>query len=194
MKVNLAELSQIYLAYKSEWLRCISLTKLVAVVERKYSGKTKVIEHLISELKRQGYHVGTIKEMVRVQTLDTLATETDRYSDAGAEIIVAVPRKETVLFIKKRLSVKEILPYSKGLDYVILEGFETERALPKIIAEKTADETKDYLDSLTVAITGLIVESEEELRKTAGFKVPVFKSLTQAREIADLVERKAITY
>jgi len=63
-----------------------------------------VIEHLIAELKRRGYHVGTIKEMVRIPTLDTPATETDRYSNAGAEIIVAVPRDETVVFIKKRLA------------------------------------------------------------------------------------------
>ena len=62
--------------------------------------------------------------MVRIPTLDTPATETDRYSNAGAEIIVAVPRDETVVFIKKRLSIKEILPYLKELDYVILEGFE----------------------------------------------------------------------
>jgi hypothetical protein len=36
------------------------------------------------------------------------------------------------------------------------------------------------------------MESEEEIRKAAGFKVPMFKSPAQAGEIADLVERKAI--
>ena len=64
--------------------------------------------------------------MVRIPTLDTPATETDRYTVAGAEVIVAVPRRETVVFIKKRLSLKEILPYTEGLDYVLLEGFEHE--------------------------------------------------------------------
>jgi len=52
--------------------------KLVAVVGRKHSGKTTVIEHLIAELKRRGYRVGAIKEMVRISTLDTPAKETDR--------------------------------------------------------------------------------------------------------------------
>jgi len=60
-----------------------------------------VIEHLTSELERRGYRVGTIKEMVRIATLDTPATESDRYTTAGAEIIAAVPRNETVVFIKK---------------------------------------------------------------------------------------------
>ena len=145
------------------------MPKLVAVVGGKHSGKTTVIEHLIAELKRRGYHVGTIKEMVRIPTLDTPATETDRYSDAGAEIIVAVPRDETVVFIKKRLSIKEILPFFKELDYVILEGFESEKNLPKIIAAKTAEEAKSYLDGLAIAVSGLIMESEAEKKKAEVF-------------------------
>ena len=91
------------------------LPKLVAVVGGKHSGKTTVIQHLIAELKRRGYRVGAVKEMVRIPTLDTPASETDRYNSAGAEIMVAVPRNETVIFIKKRLSINEILPHLKGL-------------------------------------------------------------------------------
>ncbi len=169
------------------------MPKLVAVVGGKHSGKTTVIEHLTSELKRRGYHVGAIKEMVRIPTLDTPATETDRYSNAGAEIIAAIPRYETVIFVKKRLRLKEVLPFFKDLDYVILEGFESEKTLPKIIAAKTAEEAKEYLGALTVAISGLIMESEEELWKAVAFKIPMFKSLTQAGELADLVEKKAAT-
>ncbi len=169
------------------------MPKIVAVVGGKHSGKTTVIEHLTSELKRRGYHVGAIKEMVRIPTLDTPSTETDRYSDAGAEIIVAVPRNETVVFVKKRLSLDEVLPFFRELDYVVLEGFESEKTLPKIIAAKTAEEAKEYLGVLTVAISGLIMESEEELRKAVAFKVPMFKSLAHAGELADLVEKKAVT-
>ena len=174
--------------------RCKHMPKLVAVVGGKHSGKTTVIEHLIAELKRRGYRVGAIKEMVRIPTLDTPATETDRYTTAGAEIIAAIPRHETVIFVKKRLHLKEVLPFFKDLDYVILEGFESEKTLPKIIAAKTAEEAKNYLGGLTVAISGLIMESEEEFRKAVGFKVPMFKSLTQAGELADLFEKKAVTF
>ena len=168
------------------------MPKLVAVVGGKHSGKTTVIEHLTSELKRRGYRVGAIKEMVRIPTLDTPATETDRYGKAGAEIIAAIPRCETVIFVKKSLRLKEVLPFFKDLDYVILEGFESEKILPKIIAAKTAQEAKEYLGVLSVAISGLIMESEEEIRKAAGFMVPMFKSPVQAGALADLVERKAI--
>jgi molybdopterin-guanine dinucleotide biosynthesis protein MobB len=151
-----------------------------------------VIEHLIAELKRRGYRVGAIKEMVRISTLDTPAKETDRYSASGAEIIVAVPREETVLFIKKRLSLNEILLHLHELDYVVLEGFESEKKLLKIVATKTAEEAKSYLDSSTIAISGLITESEIEITKVSNLKIPIFKSDTQNKELADLVEQKAV--
>jgi molybdopterin-guanine dinucleotide biosynthesis adapter protein len=175
-------------------LRGKALLKLVAVVGGKHSGKTTVAERLIAELKRRGYRVGAVKEMVRIPTLDTPATETDRYKNAGAEIIVAVPRSETVIFIDKRLSVGEILPHLEGLDYAVLEGFDQEKALPKIIAAKTADEVKSYFDGSTVAVSGLILESKAESKKAESFGVPLFKSLTQAPKLADLVEKKAVAF
>jgi molybdopterin-guanine dinucleotide biosynthesis protein B len=170
------------------------LPKIVAVVGGKNSGKTTVIEQLIAELKSRKYHVATIKQMVRIPTLDTPATETDRYTRAGAEVVVAVPREETVVFIKKRLTIKDILPHLARVDYAILEGFEHERNLPKIIAAKTADEAKKYLDSYAIAISGLIMESEAEKRKAKVFQLPMLKSLTQAKELADLVEHKRIRF
>jgi molybdopterin-guanine dinucleotide biosynthesis adapter protein len=170
------------------------VAKLVAVVGGKHSGKTTVVEHLTVELRRRGYRVGVVKEMVRIPTLDTPATETDRYNTAGAEIIVAVPRDETVIFIKKRLSIRDILPHLIGLDYVVLEGFEVDEGPPKIIAAKTAEEARAYMDSFAIAISGLIMKYEVEKRKAELFGVPLFESLTQNKEIADLVEQKAVFF
>jgi len=164
----------------------------MAVVGGKHSGKTTVIEHLIAELKSRGYRLGTIKEMVRIPTLDTPATETDRYAKAGAEIIAAVPKEETVVFIKKRLSIKEIIPHFESLDYVLLEGFESEKNLPKIIASKTADEATEYFDGSIMAISGLIVKSNEEKTKAANFRVPILNSQTDITALADLVEENAL--
>ena len=151
-----------------------------------------MIEYLIAELKSRGYHVATVKEMVRIPTLDTPSKETDRYTRAGAEFVVAVPREETVIFIKKRLNVNEILPHLAGADFVILEGFANEKELPKIIAAKTADEVKEFLDNRGIAISGLILESEEEKKKAKSFQLPMLHSMTHAKELADLVEEKAV--
>jgi len=164
------------------------MSKIIAVVGEKHSGKTTIIEQMIKQLKQRKHHVGTIKEMVRIPTLDTPATETDRYTNAGSEITVAVPRNETVIFIKKRLTTKEILPYLKGLDYVLLEGFEEEKTVPKIIAAKTAEEVKEFLDGTVIAISGLITESEDERKKAEAFGLPLLNTITDSDKLADLIE------
>jgi molybdopterin-guanine dinucleotide biosynthesis protein MobB len=170
------------------------LTKIVAVVGGKHSGKTTVIEHLTAELKRRGHSVGAIKEMVRIPTLDTPETETDRYFQAGAEVIAAVPRDETVVFIKKRLNIKELLLFFEDLDFVILEGFETQKEFPRIIAAKTAEEARTYMTGKAIVISGLISESPNEAKKAGELHVPVFNSLKMANKIADLVEQNALAH
>jgi molybdopterin-guanine dinucleotide biosynthesis adapter protein len=166
------------------------LVKVVAVVGDKHSGKTTVIESLLAELKRRGFRVGTIKEMVRIPTLDTPQTETDRYTRAGAEIIAAVPREETVVFIKKRLTPKEILKFFAGVDFAVLEGFETEEAYPKIVVAKTPQDTKNYLNSQAIAVSGILGDSKEK-PKFLG-EIPVLSAIVEVKKIADLVEQKAL--
>ena len=159
----------------------------------KHSGKTTIIEQLIFELRSRGYRVGTIKEMIRISTLDTPGKETDRYAKAGAEIIVALPRNETVVFIKKRLNLKTVIPFLKNIDFVLLEGFEEDEIkLPKIVAAKTCNEVKYYLDGWAIAISGLIVESEEEAHKLWNLKIPLLSSKSQSKEMAELTIQKAL--
>ncbi len=167
------------------------MPKLLAVVGAKHSGKTTIIEYLIAELKRRELRVGTLKEMVRIPTLDTPATETDRYANAGAEVIVAVPRDETVVFIKKRLKIPEILPLLPPLDILVLEGFEAEGGIPKIVAAKTAEEASRYFDGSVIAISGIITQSPMEVAEAKRLGVPILNSLTQSRELAELTLQKA---
>jgi molybdopterin-guanine dinucleotide biosynthesis protein B len=167
------------------------MPKCMAVVGGKHSGKTTIIKNLIRQLKSRGYRVGTIKEMVRIPTLDTPNTETDTYSEAGAETVVAVPRNETVIFLRKRLTLTAILPFLHGLDYVLLEGFESEKTLPKIIAAKTAEEAASFSDGLATAISGPILESKTETAKAATMQIPLLSSISQAEQLADIVEQKA---
>lgn len=163
------------------------MLKLVGVIGGKHSGKTTIIEHLVTELKSRGYTVGVIKEMVRINTLDTPAKETGRYRSAGAETVVAVPRDETVFFISRRLKISEVLPRLEGLDYVFLEGFESE-AFPKIIAAKTVDEAQQYFDSSAIAISGLISDSKSEISKVSSMKIPLLSSFKDIKKLVELVE------
>ena len=86
------------------------------------------------------------------------------------------------------------MPYLEKLDYVILEGFENEQGLLKIIAAKTSAEAKTYMDAQVIALSGLLMESEVEKKKAEGFGVSMFNGLTQAKALADLVEQKAVSF
>jgi molybdopterin-guanine dinucleotide biosynthesis adapter protein len=163
--------------------------KFLAVVGGKHSGKTTTIENLIVELKRRGYRVGTVKEMVRIPSLDTPGKETDRYSVAGAETVVAVPRDETVVFIKRRLTLEEIAPFLTNIDFVLLEGFETETAVPRVITAKTVVEVQEYTGGLVVAVSGLLAESAEGDLK---LDKPLLSCRRQISDLTDLVVQNAI--
>jgi molybdopterin-guanine dinucleotide biosynthesis adapter protein len=167
----------------------MSAPRFLAVVGGKHSGKTTTIENLILELRRRGYRVGTVKEMVRISSLDTPGKETDRYTVAGAETVVAVPRDETVVFIKRKLTLWEIAPFLANLDFVLLEGFETETTIPRVIAAKNVKEVQTFSQGQVVAVSGLLAESAE-----GGLKLdkPLLNCRLQGRELAELVVQKAI--
>jgi molybdopterin-guanine dinucleotide biosynthesis protein B len=169
------------------------MPKFVAVVGGKHSGKTTIIQQLITELKNKGYKIGTIKHMPRIQTMDSPAPAHDtwKHSEAGAEIIVAVPQNETVVFVKKKQKLNDLTEFLHGMDYVLLEGFENEKIFPKIIAAKTMQDVNEYSDGLAIAISGLIAESEEETQKATELQIPVIKSISEAKKLADRVEQKA---
>ncbi len=171
------------------------MPKFVAVVGGKHSGKTTIIQQLIIELKNRGHKIGTIKHMPRIQTLDSPAPAHDtwKHSQAGAEIIVAVPQNETVVFVKKKQKLNDVTDFLHGMDYVLLEGFRNEKIFPKIIAAKTVQEVIEYSDGLAIAVSGLIAESEEEIKNASGLKVPIVKSISDAQKLADIVEQKSFS-
>ncbi|MEM3730399.1 MAG: molybdopterin-guanine dinucleotide biosynthesis protein B [Candidatus Bathyarchaeia archaeon] len=171
------------------------MPKLVSVVGGKHSGKTTVIANLIRELKLRGYRVGSVKEMSNAEWVDYPGKDTWEHGKAGAEIVVATPINETVFFVKKKLSLNSLMNFLKGLDYVVLEGFEHEENIAKIVAAKDVDEAERFLEGgQVIAISGLIVESEKELEKASKLKIPIFNCKTEAAKIADLVEQKVFHY
>ncbi|MCL5877692.1 MAG: molybdopterin-guanine dinucleotide biosynthesis protein B [Candidatus Bathyarchaeota archaeon] len=171
------------------------MPRYIAIVGGKHSGKTTLTQQLVRTLKNRGYHVATIKEMPNTQTIDPPAAshDTSKHTEAGADIVVASPKNETVLFINKKLGLNEIAPYLCGMDFVVLEGFENETVLPKIIAAKTAQEAASFSDGLAIAISGIIAGSAHETQAVSRLKISVLHGKTQLGVLADLVEQKAFT-
>ncbi|MEK7813369.1 MAG: molybdopterin-guanine dinucleotide biosynthesis protein B [Candidatus Desantisbacteria bacterium] len=117
---------------------------IISIVGRKNSGKTTLIEGVVAELKKRGYHIATIKHDVHGishEDVDRKGTDTWRHQLSGAEtVILAAPNR--LMLVKElngALSLDEIrgicladyrLP-AYELDLILTEGYKAENK-PKI--------------------------------------------------------------
>lgn len=168
------------------------MVKIVAIVGGKHSGKTTVIQYLTRELRRRGYSVGSVKEMPNVKWIDIPEKETWKHGEAGVEIVAGAATDETALFIKRKLSLMELAAFFTGFNYLLLEGFESEKVIAKIVTAKNAAEAQAFYDDLTIAISGIIAKFKEEVGKASMLGVPIFNCMVEAEKLADIVEQKAL--
>jgi len=89
------------------------------------SGKTTLIEHLVSLLTKEGYMVATVKQTKKAISLDTINKDTWRHHDAGARLVVFSSPCETDFLLHKTLCTSEIIRRISGFgcyDLILVEG------------------------------------------------------------------------
>jgi molybdopterin-guanine dinucleotide biosynthesis protein B len=109
------------------------LPPLVCIVGRSDSGKTTLIEKLLPALVRLSLRVGTIKHDVHGFDIDRPGKDSYRHKQAGAATtIISSPAKlAMVRDTDHDLTLDELLPYFRGLDLVLTEGYKRETK-PKV--------------------------------------------------------------
>lgn len=122
----------------------------IAIVGFSKTGKTTIMEFLISNLTTEGYEIGAIKHVHNPRhSLDVKGKDSWRHSQAGAKIVVCASPKEIALFKKRKNqseSIEEILELFKqeSLDLLLIEGYSSivnHRAdIPKIVVVKNEKE------------------------------------------------------
>lgn len=124
----------------------------MAVIGRKNSGKTTVIERLIPELIREGFSVATVKHIRHEDfSIDREGSDTWRHLAAGANPVTAFSSREISIIIKSmEKTLEEILKFitNLGVNLIILEGFSSvvleDRSIGKIICVRNMDEYKEF--------------------------------------------------
>lgn len=100
---------------------------VVAVLGRKKSGKTTVVESVVRGLTKKGYRVATAKHVNQEGfSIDTKGKDTWRHSTAGANPVVSVSDVETAILIrngKADFSIDRLLRCTPEVDVFLLEGF-----------------------------------------------------------------------
>jgi molybdopterin-guanine dinucleotide biosynthesis protein B len=157
------------------------MLRAVVVSGFKKSGKTAVVEGLVRELVKRGYHVGTIKHIREKEfSMDSPGKDTWRHAKAGASVVVSLAPREVATIKKGPGNIDEIMLTFQQLDLVILEGFRESKGMAKIIVPRNASEVSKLVDKFTIACVGYGKRG-----------MPVLK-LGQVKELADVVEKKAL--
>jgi molybdopterin-guanine dinucleotide biosynthesis protein B len=158
---------------------------IVSIVGKSDAGKTTLIEKLISELKRRGYRVATIKHDAHRFDIDHPGKDSYRHFHAGADwTVIGSPDKiASVRRLERELTLDEIAAQISSVDVILTEGYKREaRCRIEVSRQARASE--------------LISQPEELLAVAADYPieldVPVF-DLDDAVGLVDLIEREVIT-
>ena len=155
--------------------------KAFIVTGKSWSGKTTTVECIVRELVKRGYSVGTAKSIHAEDfSVDVPGTDTHRHMEAGSDITVAVGLRETALFVRRPLPIREIIRYYHQ-DFVVLEGFH-EYPLPKILTATERSDLEIRFDSLVFAISGVVAS---QIKSYSG--VRVINALDDVETLTDLV-------
>jgi len=112
---------------------------LAAVSGFSNSGKTTLLEKLISEMRGRGIRVGTIKHDVHGFEMDRPGKDTWRHKQAGASAtIISSPRRiGMVMDVDHDHDPLELAVFMEGMDLILLEGYKN-AAIPKIEVFRSA--------------------------------------------------------
>ena len=99
---------------------------ILSIVGKSGVGKTTLLEKLIPELKRHGYHVATVKHHSHAGfEIDQRGKDTWRFAQAGSDyVIIAAPDKiASIRRLEHELTLDEIAAGIQDVEIILTEGF-----------------------------------------------------------------------
>jgi molybdopterin-guanine dinucleotide biosynthesis protein MobB len=135
--------------------------KIFGVTGLKNSGKTGLMERLVTELTAQGFSVSTIKRTHHNVDLDTPGTDSHRHRDAGAQEVMVASDQRFALRSEHQTPTPprlvELAARLAPVDLILAEGFKSEPH-PKIECHRAAT-GHGLLSPQNSTIVGLAADS-----------------------------------
>lgn len=95
------------------------------------TGKTTLMERVVSCLSEKGLSVAVIKHDAHRFDIDREGKDSWRYTHAGAVYSVIASEEKTAAVIMRKFSLRELIESIKDVDLILVEGFKNEN-LPQI--------------------------------------------------------------
>lgn len=115
---------------------------IICIVGKSGSGKTRLMELLIKELRERNWTVGTIKHHAHGDfDIDKEGKDTWKYAKAGANtVIISSPTKLAIIKkMEQEATLDSLKNYLLDRDIILAEGFTKSNKPRIIIAEKKED-------------------------------------------------------
>ncbi|MCT8140439.1 molybdopterin-guanine dinucleotide biosynthesis protein B [Anaerobacillus sp. CMMVII] len=152
--------------------------KIIQVAGFSNSGKTTLVEKLVSAASKNALRVGTIKHHGHGGELTSLDVGKDswKHRQAGAVVSAAVSKGALQMNVAREndwepdelLAIFQTFP----IDVIIIEGFKTS-PFPKVVIMKDQSDIKllDKLDNTFCVISWFPIDPEQKLDEVAYFQL-----------------------
>lgn len=136
---------------------------ILSIVGKSKSGKTTLMEKIIAELKRKGYHVATVKHHSHPGfDIDVPGKDTWRHAKAGSDhVVIAAPDKiASIRRLEHELTLDEIAREITGVDIILTEGFKRAgKPSLEVIREERGTEFVSDPDQLAAIASEIPIEA-----------------------------------
>jgi molybdopterin-guanine dinucleotide biosynthesis protein B len=107
---------------------------VVSIIGRSNSGKTTLIEKIVTELKKRKYRVGTIKHDAHSFEIDYEGKDSYRHFQAGSNTVLLASSRKVAMIkrLEEEISLNELVGQyfrNSDTDIIITEGYKTEDKL-----------------------------------------------------------------
>ncbi|OYT66877.1 MAG: molybdopterin-guanine dinucleotide biosynthesis protein B [Candidatus Wolframiiraptor sp. EX4484-121] len=148
-----------------EHIQYFFMAPIVCVVSlRRSRGKTRLIEYLVKEFRRDGMKVATIKHTS--EAFDTKGKDTWRHAEAGALEVACVTPGELITIRRGNFSLEDgVQALHVEPDIILAEGFKRSDR-PKILCAESVEEVEEALRSISniVAVSGSVTEKADQVK------------------------------
>ena len=158
--------------------------RAIAIIGFKDSGKTVLAERMIPLLKAKNMKVAVVKHVHEEISLPE--KDSGRLFRAGADLVLTVSKGVIEEYRRYDAKLWEIISSLKSYDFAIFEGFKSEFPGVRIAVARDAEEAKQLVSPLTIAIV-----STREKIDGENFKIPVFDLDRDLEKIVDYMLEKA---
>lgn len=155
--------------------------KIVTIVGKSNSGKTTLLEKLITHLTQKGYKIGSVKHAHDRFEMDKEGKDSWRHKKAGAASTLVISEDKIAMIKDDRAGyIEKMQFYLADNDIILAEGFKRQN-LPKIEIFRTQSVHKEPLCRGDENLIAFVTNSDYKL------DVPTF-GIEDIIEIADFIE------